>query len=160
MWLFAWVVALSFCPSCRFAQGSGAVSPTLKGQCHSCGDVTITSGRWRLGSGETHYVRCNRGDTPDPMIGNSLTFNDPLSREYGQDRFGFGESVHATINRRFGLLQDKSPMRDIAEVETEFAVAFSVVSVLLLEREARRQEGENVTPLPNSPAPQALPLAA
>jgi hypothetical protein len=84
----------------------------------------------------------------------------PLALEYGRDRFGFGESVHATINRRFGLLQDKSPMRDIVEVETEFAVAFSVVSVLLLEREARRQADENVTPLPISSAPEALPLAA
>jgi hypothetical protein len=51
-------------------------------------------------------------------------------------------------------------MRDIVEVETEFAVAFSVVSVLLLEREARRQADENVTPLPISSAPEALPLAA
>jgi hypothetical protein len=122
--------------------------------------VTITSGQWRLGSRETHYVRCKGSDIPDPMIGNSLTFNDPLALEYGRDRFGFGESVHATINRRFGLLQDKSPMRDIVEVETEFAVAFSVVSVLLLEREARRQAEANVMPLPTSTAPEALPLAA
>jgi hypothetical protein len=138
----------------------GGVTPVTKGHCPACGDVTITSGRWRVASGAKHYVPANQGETADPLVGNPLTFNDPISREYGQDRYGFGESVHATIERRFGLLKDQSWMRDITEVETEFAIAFSAISVLLLERDACRQEASNVTSLPTRSASEALPLAA
>jgi hypothetical protein len=139
---------------------NGSVTPVTKGHCQDCRDVTITSSQWRLASHQTHITRSDQGDTPDPLIGNSLTFNDPLSREYGQDRYGFNESIHATMERRFGLLQDRSWMRDIEEVKTEFAIAFSAISVLLLERDARRQAA---TPTPITQArsaSEALPLAA
>jgi hypothetical protein len=142
------------------ARKTGGAVPVTKGHCPTCGDVTITSGQWKLSTNKKTLVRCYRGDTPDPLIGNSLTFNDPLSREYGQDRYGFGESVHATIERRFGLLKDQSWMRDMTEVEIEFAIAMSAISVLLLERDAQRQAS---TPTPISGAlstPASLPLAA
>ena len=137
---------------------NGSVIPVTKGHCSDCGDVTITSGKWRLD--KKRLVRCRYRETPDPLIGNSLTFNDPLSREYGQDRYGFNESIHATIERRFGLLQDQSWMRDIKEVKTEFAIAFNAISVLLLERDSRQQAKP---PVPISRAvegPTSLPLAA
>ena len=57
-----------------------------------------------------------------------------------RDRYGFGESVHATMERRFGLLKDKSWSRSLTEVETEFAIAASAISVLLLERAAGREK--------------------
>jgi hypothetical protein len=93
---------------------------------------------------------------------NSATFNDELSREYGDDRYGFGESVNVTMLRRFGLLKDASWMRDVTEVKTEFAIAASAISVLLLERDARRQAADNVAPFPPRPAAPMLeadPLA-
>lgn len=148
-----------------------SLSIATKGCCETCGNVRITVGQWRLARNGKHYVRCRREDRPDPSIGNSLTFNDGLSKEYGKDRFGFGESVHATIERRFGLLQDKSWTRDITEAETEFAIAFSAISVLLLERYAQQatatQVGNNeaggsggsVTSLSQAPV-APLPLAA
>jgi PAS domain-containing protein len=148
-------------------RGKGVV-PVTKGACSTCGNATFTSGQWRRSSNRKRWVRCYRGDEADPTIGNPLTFNNILSAEYGKDRFGFGESIHATIERRFGLLKDKSWLRNITEVKTEFAIAFSAVSVLLLERDARRQQRENVAPLPpqpragdNTELPAApLPLAA
>lgn len=135
-----------------------------KGCCASCGNVRITAGKWSKARRPNRYVPAYRGDQADPSVGNSLTFNDPLSRIYGEDRFGFNESVHATINKRFGLLADKSWMRDISEVEAEFAIAASAISVLLLERQARS------VATPEAPAsgsgsaaikqPTTLPLAA
>jgi hypothetical protein len=130
-----------------------------KGQCQTCGNVTITSGHWRHAQNPDRFVRAYAGERNDPALGNPLTFNDKLSREYGQDRYGFGESVHATIERRFGLLKDKSWMRDITEVETEFAIAASAISVLLLERAAR--SGARIEPTAsteNREAPMANAL--
>jgi hypothetical protein len=141
----------------------------VKGACSNCGNVRITSGRWSKARRPDRYVPAYRGDEADLTIGNSLTFNDPLAAIYGAGRFGWGESVHATINKRFGLLKDKSWMRDISEVEAEFAVAASAISVLLLERHARQAAQ---TPIGNSPTSSgtstapvgasqpALPLAA
>ena len=39
--------------------------------------------------------------------------------------------------RRFGLLKQKSFMRSACEVETQFAIATSAISILLLERDAQ-----------------------
>jgi hypothetical protein len=135
-------------------------SIATKGECETCGNVTITVGQWR--SERKKWVRCYRDDQADLTLGNPLTFNDELSREYGEDRYGFGESVHATMKRRFGLLKDASWMRDITEVKTEFAIAASAISVLLLERDARRQAADNVAPFPPRPTAPMLktdPLA-
>jgi hypothetical protein len=143
---------------------TGTLSIATKGHCPTCGDVTITAGQWRRADSSKYWTRCHRGNQPDPSLGNSLTFNDPLSREYGQDRYGFGESVHASIERRFGLLKDKSWMRDITEVETEFAIAASAISVLLLERDTRRQASSPTPITSGSASPKekaaSLPLAA
>lgn len=55
--------------------------------------MTITVGQWRDSDGKK-WVRCYRDDQADLTLGNPLTFDDELSREYGEDRYGFGESVH------------------------------------------------------------------
>lgn len=119
---------------------TGHLSIAMKGQCPSCGNVTITAGKWRRAQNPVRYVRAYAGETNEPALGNGLTYRDALSRKYGKGRFGWGESVHATLERRFGLLKDKSWMRSKVEVETEFAIAASAISVLLLERQARRDD--------------------
>jgi hypothetical protein len=139
-------------------------SIATKGECETCGNVTITVGQWRSGR-NNKWVRCYRNNQADLTLGNPLTFNDELSRAYGEDRYGFGESVHATMKRRFGLLKDASWMRDITQVKTEFAITASAISVLLLERDARRQAPDNLAPFPTRPSAPAreadpLPLAA
>ncbi len=140
---------------------NGYLTIATKGQCQTCGNITITSGKWRRVENPARFVRAYRNDEADPAIGNPLTYNDKLSEAYGQDRFGFGESVHATIERRFGLLKDKSWMRSITEVETEFAIAASAISVLLLEREARQNSSAGLASETGSNRPvEAMPLAA
>jgi hypothetical protein len=139
--------------------GKTCLSIAVKGHCSKCGNVTITVGQWRRDKDNHRWVRCLRGNEADLTLGNSLTFNDPLALEYGKDRFGFGESIHATLLSRFGLLEEDSRMRDLTEVKTEFAIAFMAISVLLLERASRQAEAEKVVPLA-APANEVLPLAA
>jgi PAS domain-containing protein len=133
-------------PRCQCGEGKTkrviatgkSLSLAIKCCCSTCGNITITSGQWRIAAKYNSYVRCSRGDAPDYALGNSLTFNDPISRAYGEDRFGWNESLHSTLKSRFGLLEDDSPMRDITEVRTEFAITGAAISVLLLERAARQ----------------------
>jgi hypothetical protein len=124
------------------ASKTGHLTIATRGSCPQCGQVTITSGRWRRTRGSSSqgtfkWVLAVDGEEPDPAVGNSLTFHDPISRGYGRGRFGWGESIHATLERRFGLLKQRSWMRSRIEVETEFAIAASAISVLLLERAER-----------------------
>lgn len=121
-----------------------ALTIATKGKCKDCGNVTITAGKWRRAKNPSRYVRASKAAEADPAIGNPLTFNDPISRKYGYGRFGWGESVHATLSHRFGLLDAKSRQRSIVEVITEFAITGSVISVLLLERAARKN-GDGTT---------------
>lgn len=120
------------------SEKTGKLTIATRGSCPNCGSIRITAGKWRKSATSGKLVLALDGGA-DRSIGNSLTFHDPLSHEYGQDRFGWGESVHATLERRFGLLKDRSVMRSKTEVETEFAIAASGISLLLLER-ARRKE--------------------
>lgn len=117
---------------------AGGLTIATKGVCVSCGTVTITAGKWRKAQNPARVVRAF-GQPADPAIGNPLHYFDPLARELGKDRFGWGESLHATLMRRFGLLKPRSFMRSACEVETQFAIATSAISVLLLERAARLQ---------------------
>lgn len=124
---------------------TGALTIATKGVCQSCGTVTITAGKWRRAQNPSRVVRAF-GQPADPAIGNPLHYFDPLARELGKDRFGWGESLHATLMRRFGLLKPRSFMRSGCEVETQFAIATSAISVLLLERAARRGESQRALP--------------
>lgn len=116
---------------------SGKLSIATRGNCDTCGNVTITAGKWRRSKNPSKYVLALAGGA-DPAVGNSLTFNDKLAEEYGCDRFGWNESIHATLHRRFGLL-NQSWMRSKIQVETEFAIAGSAISILLLERARLKQ---------------------
>jgi hypothetical protein len=120
---------------------SGKLQIATRGTCSPCGTVTITAGRWRYSANPSKYVLALGDAKADPAVGNSLTFHDPLAREYGKDRFGWNESIHATLARRFGLLK-QTWMRSKTQVETEFAIAASAINVLLLEREARKRDQE------------------
>lgn len=88
-----------------------------------------------------------------------LTFNDPLAREYGQDRFGWGESFHSTLASRFGLLRRRAWFRRRTQVETEFAIAFSAIHALTLER-ARRQSKTTAQPARTGHRTSPKPLRA
>lgn len=125
---------------------NGKLSIASVGRCSNCGSVRITAGKWRKAqnrgqNGTNEWVRTLPGDDGESYFGNPLTFNDPLAREYGQDRFGWGESFHSTLASRFGLLRGRSWFRRKTQVETEFAIAFSAIHALTLG--ARRQEQDD-----------------
>jgi hypothetical protein len=134
---------------------NGKLSIASVGRCSNCGSVRITAGRWRRAqnrgeAGVNEWVRTLPGDEGKFYFGNPLTFNDPLAKEYGQDRFGWGESFHSTLASRFGLLRGRAWFRRKTQVETEFAIAFSAIHALTLER-ARRQEQDDGPASQNGP---------
>lgn len=133
----------------RIGEANRRLSIATLGLCASCGTVTVTAGLWHKVQNPTRWVRLGPNDPPEDaerFMGNPLTFHDPLATEYGKDRFGWGESFHSTLASRFGLLRGKCWMKRKAQVECEFAIAFSAIHSLVLERQARM----------NAPPPQAL----
>ena len=130
---------------------NGKLSIASVGRCKTCGNVRVTAGKWHHSqSGRSKVVPCLPGEQGDPFYGNPLTFTDRLAHEYGQDRFGWNESLHQTLKARFGLLKDKCWMRRRAEVEIEFATAFAGIHALRLERQRRL---DLVTPAAGSASP-------
>lgn len=128
----------------------GKLTVSTKGRCDECGDVTITAGVWRKAQNPDRIAFIPPEDrgakVVAPRIGNPLHFHDPVSQEYGCDRFGWNESLHSVLQKRFGLLK-KGWMKSAQEARTEFAVVFSTISVLLLKRD------ENLTAIAEGTMP-------
>jgi hypothetical protein len=111
---------------------NGEVAIGTKGVCANCGSVTIQSGRWARAQ-HPDRVRMVPHGQGTPSIGNPLHYNDPLAEIYGKGRFNWNESIHATIQSRFGML-GRAPFRSLASVRAEFAIVTIAISVLLLHR--------------------------
>jgi hypothetical protein len=86
---------------------TGRAVVRVEGECKICGNITITSGKWRLTEGPKRFVRCLPGEEgkADWQFGNPLTFNADLGKQYGKNRFGHGEGFHGHLVTRFGLLK-------------------------------------------------------
>jgi len=129
----------------------GKLTIGTKGRCKNCGSISIMVGKWRRAQHPKRATFMTKEDqakyTAAPTIGNPLHFHDPVAHEYGLDRFGWNESFHAVLQKRFNLL-GKSWMRSAQQARTEIAVAFSAISILLLERHQRMA---NATTDPVSP---------
>jgi hypothetical protein len=131
---------------------NGRLQIATVGRCLSCGNVRVTAGNWRRVQNPTRWVRCMPGEISDhSYFGNPLTFNDKVGQAYGDGRFSWGESFHATMSKRFGLLKENCWLRRKAEVETEFAIAFSAIHSLVMERQRRLAKPPPAT----APPPQA-----
>lgn len=132
---------------------TGKLTIGTKGRCAKCGSISIMVGKWRRAQNPDRVTHMSANDkanyTAAPTIGNPLHFHDPVAHEYGLDRFGWNESFHAVLQKRFNLLR-KGWMRSAQEARTEFAVAFSAISILLLERHKREtiNEFESLAPTP------------
>ncbi|MBN8868736.1 MAG: hypothetical protein J0H66_02535 [Solirubrobacterales bacterium] len=133
---------------------TGKLTIGTKGSCKNCGAISIMVGKWRRAQNPKRASYMTAQDqaryTAAPTIGNPLHFHDPVAHEYGLDRFGWNESFHAVLQKRFDLL-GKSWMRSAQEARTEFAVAFSAISILLLERHKRETNNDFklLTPSPS-----------
>jgi hypothetical protein len=121
----------------------GRAIVSVKGECakDACGSVLITSGWWRLSS-NTQFVKCIgelRAKEAELEFGNPLTFNDPLAREYGQQRFNGQEGAFGSqFTQRFRLLKTKRWFYRQTQVDLEVAAVVTITHALSLERWRRR----------------------
>jgi hypothetical protein len=121
----------------------GRAIVSVKGECakDACGSVLITSGWWRLSS-NTQFVKCtsrSRATDAELEFGNPLTFNDPLAREYGQQRFNGQEGAFGSqFTQRFRLLKTKRWFYRQTQVDLEVAAVVTITHALSLERWRRR----------------------
>ncbi len=129
-----------------------------EGKCNNCGPISITAGRWRKvtnhkKTGQTAFVRCQPDelDEADQAFGNSLTYNDRLSKIYGWKRFGHGEGFHGSLVTRFGLLKGKSWIRRADEAKTAVAIVFSIMHVVAMEQRKRVAAALAIDPPGDSP---------
>ncbi len=129
---------------------SGRVISRVEGTCAACGPITITSGQWRLArnprdeiaeDGMTAYFTRALSDTPEDkiewMLGNPLTYHDPIAVEYGKTRFAQNEGFYGHMSRRFGLLRGKSWHRRRDAAERDALTVFCIMHSLALEQKRR-----------------------
>jgi len=124
---------------------NGKAVVRTEGACRKCGSITITSGDWRKAQNPDRWVRINPQnprEKPDLLMGNPLTFNDPLAGEYGRRRFGHNEGFHGALVSRFGLIKDKRWFRRLDEAKIATAMTFCVMHVVALEQRRRRAEAD------------------
>jgi hypothetical protein len=114
----------------------GQAVARVKGECAECGSVLITSGLWRLSKNEK-FVRCRPSErgAADFDFGNPLTFNDPLSKEYGLARFNGQEGAFGSqFTQRWKLLKSKRWFYRQTQVDLEVAAVVTITHALSLER--------------------------
>lgn len=119
----------------------GRTISRVEGSCRKCGSITITSGKWRAARNPQHFTLLGDGEKPeqhaDLSFGNPLTFNNPLSQEFGRARFGHGEGFHGHLVTRFGLLKEKSWYRSRKQAELDFLIVFCAMHTLAIEQRNR-----------------------
>lgn len=103
----------------------GRLVPRLEGKCKSCGPITVTSGDWKLSGGKWRHRSTHPGGTADLLMGNPLTFTNPLSVDYRKRRYGVQENVHSILTYRFGLLREKNHrIKHLEDVRLQTAMTF------------------------------------
>jgi len=118
----------------------GKAYTRLKGTCSTCGEtVTLTSGRKRRAQNPDSVVRKSYRDpelSADLAAGNPLTYNDPMSLQYGAARFSRGEGWNGALARRYKLNNKRRRFRSRRQVELETNIVFSImVSLAIAGRE-------------------------
>jgi len=137
----------------------------VEGTCSDgCGNITMTSGDWRRAAGGKRYVKA-RPDEKDAVswrAGNPLTFDDPLSAEFGRARYGRNEGFHGVLQSRFRLIDTPKRYRSIHQADRDMLLTHSLMLALSLHvRRLRRGNHNNVVALRPKDKPPGLspPLA-
>jgi len=141
---------------------TGRAVVRVEGECKNCGNITITSGKWRLADGRPkRFIRLLPGEKAkvDWLFGNPLTFNAVLGKQFGKNRFGHGEGFHGHLVTRFGLLKGKSWYRRREQAQLDFLMVFSSMHALAMEQRRRAKAPTAIAPSGASRA-QAPPGAA
>lgn len=117
----------------------GRAVARVEGECKKCGNITITSGLWRLTENPKRFVRLlpNEEHKADWLFGNPLTFNADLGKQFGKNRFGHGEGFHGHLVTRFGLLKGKSWYRRREQAQLDFLMVFCGMHALAMEQRRR-----------------------
>jgi hypothetical protein len=117
---------------------TGKATARLKGECPECRSVTITSGLWmQTENASGKFLQClpHERARVEWDVGNPLTFNDPLSKAYGQSRFNGQEGAFGSqFTQRFGLLKNKRWFYRQSQVDLEVAAVVTITHALSLER--------------------------
>lgn len=138
----------------------------LEGSCPNCKTVSLTVGQWRrVGNIRTgnSVAKTTHSETDkiDWRIGNPLTFNDALSKQYGNARFGHNEGFHGALVTRFGLLREKAWYRSGRAAERDLLQVFCTMHALAMEqrRRAVSEDAKPSAPLVGACRAKARPLA-
>jgi hypothetical protein len=137
----------------------GAAVCRVEGSCENCGSFTVTSGQWLLAYNPMQWVQVMpwERERADLLLGNPLTFNEPLAKEFGQGRFGQQEGFFGAMSRRFGVNNGKRWVRWGEQVELEVSMTFCVMHVMAMEQRKLAADGAALGPAPPG---QVIPLAA
>jgi hypothetical protein len=124
----------------------------VEGACANCGSITITSGEWKLVQNPKQFTRVdvNKADEePDYLLGNPLTFDDLLSKQFGNGRFGHNEGFFGTLWKRFSL-GEKRWYHTIYQAQAELGMIYSIIHVSAMEQR-RRKHALTLSKPPSSP---------
>lgn len=135
--------------SARIRLGERRVLAATELTCGTCGNTTITAGRWRLQQNPKEWRKIRPGDPEDtyqPAFGNPLTFNDPRAKAYGEGRFGHQERFHSQLQRGFNLGGDgnPAPLESIAHLEWATYMVAAMMWANAIERILERRESDDV----------------
>ncbi|MCP9486544.1 MAG: hypothetical protein MSC30_11830 [Gaiellaceae bacterium MAG52_C11] len=127
-----------------------SVACWVEGACDTCGPISITSGKWRLAKNPSRWVRVdpsNPKEDPDLLFGNSLTFDDELSRQFGDRRFGHNEGFHGSaLWRRFRITTEKRWFRTVHDARADIGICFSIIHTVAMEQRRRKRAALAASP--------------
>lgn len=144
---------------------NGVAYSRVEGTCSDgCGNITLTAGDWRKAAGGKRYVKARPDEkhVVNWRVGNPLTFDDPLSAEFGSGRYGRNEGFHGVLQTRFRLIDRPKLYRSTHQAERDMLATHSVMLALSLHvRRLRQAAGPNVvTLLPKQQPPGLSPPLA
>ena len=124
-------------------RSKGRAVARVEGSCTNCGSITVTSGKWKLAANPRRWKKVNLADPldvaeADPLMGNPLTFDDPLSNAFGNRRFWHCEGLFGTLWKRWRL-GDKRWFRTVHQAEAEIGMVFSIIHVVAMEQRRRKE---------------------
>ena len=126
-------------PGYDFKQ-NGETIARVEGNCDTCGRITITSSRWRLAKNPKQFMRVNPEnpkERPHLAFGNPLTYDSPVSKVYGRQRFGRNEGLNSVMATRMGLTTGKRRYTTIQHARADVAVSYGLAHLLtMMQRRA------------------------
>lgn len=143
--------------------GKGRAVTRVKGECKTCGSITVTSGAWRSNGNSDGWVKVGHNDKHRGAleVGNALTFNDTQASQFGSPRMNSQEGLFGSqFAQRFNLLRGKRWFYRQTQAQLDVAAVVTITHALSLERHRRQLQAEQSTLPPSQAEPAGLALAA